>query len=137
MPPEALEIQRWLLKAQTDWTVARKAIQPPPQLDAAAFHCQQAVEKLLKAYLIAHNVAFEKVHDLSRLVQQCAVVDPDFASLAELVEPLTLYAVAYRYPGPADPTRARVEAALEVVAHVWEYVVARLPPDLAPPSPEP
>ena len=134
MPPEQLEIQRWLIKAQRDWVVARKAFAPPPQLDAAAFHTQQAVEKLLKAYLVFCGIAFEKVHDLGRLLQQCAAVEPGFAELTESVEPLTLYAVAFRYPGPVDPTPERVASALEVVAKVWDYVTRRLPPGVVPPD---
>jgi HEPN domain-containing protein len=32
-----------------------------------AFHCHQAIEKYLKAYLIEHNVTLIKTHDLIKL----------------------------------------------------------------------
>ena len=52
MPPEEAEIQRWLEKAEHDRRAADALLdQDPPITDAAGFHCQQAVEKLLKAYL--------------------------------------------------------------------------------------
>jgi HEPN domain-containing protein len=49
MQPEIAEVRRWLLKARNDWTVVAKILtSEAPELDVAAFHCQQAVEKLSK-----------------------------------------------------------------------------------------
>lgn len=36
--------------------------------NAIAFHCQQAAEKYLKAFLTWHQVAFSKTHDLQELL---------------------------------------------------------------------
>lgn len=48
MPPELAAVMHWLVKAQHDWTGARKVLTPDAQeLDVVAFHCQQAVEKTL------------------------------------------------------------------------------------------
>lgn len=82
------------------------------ELDVVAFHCQQAVEKSLKAYLVARRVEFEKIHDIRRLLDMCSELDPDFEALREQTEPLSIFAVSFRYPGPAEPTRAEVESAL-------------------------
>ena len=102
------------------------------ELDVVAFHCQQSIEKILKAFLVSRNVEFEKVHDLGYLLDQCASADGDFESLRESVEPLTLFAVTFRYPGPADPTRQDVESALHVVGRAWEFVTSRLPSAVLP-----
>ena len=40
------------------------------------FHCQQAVEKALKAFLTWHDRPFGKTHDLQRLGLRCPRVDP-------------------------------------------------------------
>lgn len=133
MLPEHVEIQRWLIKVRHDWSAARKIFTPDcSETDTAAFHCQQAVEKLLKAYLLSRRVPFERIHDLRRLLDYCAAADGAFETLRNSVEPLTLYAVAFRYPGPADPTRKDVETALAVVQDVWEFVTARLPSETVP-----
>ena len=59
MPPEAAEVRQWLRKAVNDQRAARAALdQDPPITDVAAFHCQQAAEKLLKAYLVWRGQAF-------------------------------------------------------------------------------
>ena len=133
MSPENTEVRRWLIKAGNDWSAVRKLIVPVcAEPDVAAFHCQQAVEKTLKAYLVSRTIDFQKIHDLGRLLDQCCAVDQDFETLRDDVEPLTLYAVAFRYPGPAEPAAADVDSALEVVERVWNFVTARLDDDVVP-----
>lgn len=102
------------------------------ETDVAAFHCQQAVEKLLKAYLVSQRVAFEKIHDLRLLLNQCTRVDQAFETLRDRIEPLTLYAVAFRYPGPTEPSEFDVREALSVVEQAWAFVMDRMSPDLHP-----
>ncbi len=47
-------VKEWLQKADPDIRLAEFLLtENTPFLDAAAFHCQQAVEKYLKAFLIA------------------------------------------------------------------------------------
>jgi HEPN domain-containing protein len=67
-----------------------------PQMDAAGFHLQQAVEKSLKAWLAFKTVDYPKTHDLSLLLglleDQHERIDP-FWSLLEL----NSFAVQFRY----------------------------------------
>ncbi len=123
--------REWLVKARHDWRSAEVlnglAV---PLTDTAAFHCQQAAEKILKAYLTYHNRAYERIHDLSLLCQSCSEVDSGFGELTERVSSLTRYAVRFRYPGEENPTTADVEAALVVVGEVWKFALDKLPPEL-------
>jgi HEPN domain-containing protein len=66
---EKLELVReWLTKAMLDLKAARTISENVPQyLDGAAFHCQQAVEKAIKALLTLHDQRFGKTHDLELL----------------------------------------------------------------------
>ena len=131
MPPEIAEVRRWLVKAERDERMARAGLaDDPPITDAAGFHAQQAVEKLLKAYLVWRGAELEKVHDLETMTGRCTRFDPTFETLREPVAPLTAFAVRFRYPGPADPTVKQVEEALQVVAAVRGFVLTRLPPDV-------
>jgi HEPN domain-containing protein len=58
----------WLRKAKNDALSARILIfHLNPITDTACFHCQQAVEKLLKAFLGYRGISFEKVHIPSTL----------------------------------------------------------------------
>lgn len=133
MPPEAAEVQQWLRKAEHDQRAARSAREEtPPITDVAAFHCQQAVDKLFKAYLVWRGREFEKIHDLRALVNLCAADDPTFAALRDRVAPLTAFAVRFRYPGPTDPTPEQVEAALLIVEEARRFVQAKVPSDMHP-----
>ncbi len=135
MPPEPVHVRDWLLKARNDWPAARKLLEGAgPEADIGAFHCQQAVEKLLKGFLLCRSVEFEKIHDLRRLMAQCAAVDAEFKLLREDVRPLTAYAVACRYPGLPSVTAEEARQALVVVRRVWEFVAKRLPPAAVPPA---
>lgn len=133
MPPELAEVREWLRKADNDRRMAEAGLaQVPPITAGAAFHCQQAVEKTIKAFLVFREQAFEHIHDLVALLDQCAKLDADWAPLRDSVEPLTTYAVRFRYPGPPDPSVDEVQAALDVVREVWDFVVARFPEEVRP-----
>lgn len=50
-------IKQWLLKANEDLLVVDKLTEDEViATSSACFHCQQAVEKFLKAYLIVNGV---------------------------------------------------------------------------------
>ena len=75
MLPEELEVERWMQKADHDISVVDRILYDGgPELDIAAFHCQQAVEKLLKAYLVQIRTPFEKIHDLGVLLNHCVMM---------------------------------------------------------------
>jgi HEPN domain-containing protein len=60
------EVKAWLQKAHSDLRAAQiLATHGPVVLDAAVFHCQQAAEKALKAFLIWKAVPFDRVHNLT------------------------------------------------------------------------
>lgn len=133
MPPEAAEVRRWLTKADNDVRAAQAALSLTPAItDVAAFHCQQAVEKMLKGYLVWQGREFEKIHDLRALANLCTERDPTFADLREQIAPLTPFAVRFRYPGPADPTVDQVRSALATAEVARAFILARIPADMHP-----
>lgn len=92
-------IEKWIIKAVNDFKVAEHELKQSGDdmvTDAICFHCQQAVEKLLKAYLISKNIDFGKTHNLEFLLEKCLKLDPDFKNLD--VGNLSFYAVEIRYP---------------------------------------
>lgn len=94
------EIRQWLIKADHDLGSARRLLAgDEPFLDTAVYHCQQAAEKGLKAYLTLKDTSFQKVHDLSVLIEQCMELDRTFAQISDISEILSPYATAFRYPG--------------------------------------
>jgi len=122
-----------LRKAQSD-LLALDATLKAGAYDAAAFHAQQAVEKLLKAYLAHEGEEFPFTHNLSRLVELCAELDITFQTLIPVVEPLTPYAVELRYDSDFWPTAKEASEAQGSAVAARDFVLSHLPPSLHPGS---
>jgi len=131
------EVLAWLRVAETDQRVAVVCLAvDPPVLDAAAFHCQQAAEKILKGFLVHASVDFGKTHDLERLGRIVTTHFPVVASLVAAVKDWSSWSIAYRYPDLADPEPVpaadEMSQALQSVARLAEALRA-----LGPPAPKP
>ena len=63
----------------------------------AGFHAQQAVEKLIKAFLSALNVSFELTHNLDRLVTAVETAGERLPLTPIRPDELNDFAVVYRY----------------------------------------
>jgi HEPN domain-containing protein len=126
----------WLEKAQSDLLSARVLVaNRPPILDAACFHCQQAAEKSLKAYLVFRGIEFEKTHNMSYLLGMCLAQNSDFTAVQEQAELLNPFAVEVRYPGDAVmPSPEEAEEALAATTAIWDFVLAQLPEECHPTS---
>jgi HEPN domain-containing protein len=68
----------------------------PMIIDVACFHCQQAVEKYLKAFLIYNNKPAIKTHSIEYLLHECNSIDESFLEID--FKNLDEYAVDVRYP---------------------------------------
>jgi len=93
-------VLEWLAKARNDWTTVEILLasgQAPGE--TTCFHCQQYVEKLIKAVLTYAGVEAPKTHDLRRLIQLAVSSVPELAAFAEAADGLTVYGVQTRYPG--------------------------------------
>lgn len=102
--------QEWAIKAEGDATTALREYRArkAPNYDAACFHAQQCVEKLLKAVLIQNKIPFRRIHDLEVLLDACLDRYPLWESLRADTQLLTQYAVQFRYPGEsADKEEAK------------------------------
>lgn len=93
-------VRQWRVKAQSDWDAVEilTASKRCPA-DTVCFHCQQFVEKLLKALLTRHGIEAPKTHDLRRLIQLALPFVPELSLLADVSDELTVHGVETRYPG--------------------------------------
>ena len=120
-------IQAWLDKAKSDLLTAQRLLEIEPMiLDNACFHCQQAVEKSLKAYLCYKGVDIVKTHSITFLLIECSVFDPIF----ETIDPLNLnlFAVGIRYPDDtispeAEEAKVLYQLAIEINNLIKERIV--------------
>jgi len=130
-PPEEVKrkvLAEWLRKADSDMGLAEHLLSEGVAFpNAIAFHCQQAAEKYLKAFLTWHQVAFSKTHDLQELLDLVEAVDDSLAVALRNVIVLTPYGVELRYPGDRpDATPGEAREAVELAQKVREAVRNRL-----------
>lgn len=122
-------VRSWLIKARRDLLSAHElATAETSLLDTAAYHCQQAAEKVVKGFLVFHDVRFEKSHDIVLLVMQANDIDPEFTNLLDAARLLTPLAVEYRYPGDyLEPEFHEYQEASEAAHKLYSFVLSKLP----------
>jgi len=117
-------IAQWLLKADHDLGTAKLIyLHLPDYYDTIAFHCQQAVEKYLKTYLIYLNIDFKPVHDLRYLLNLVLTQDLTLDTMYESISSLNDYAVKIRYPDlTIHLTKQELENAIELAQQVKKLI---------------
>lgn len=88
-----IEVSKWWKKALGDLDTARILFDNGKHEDAA-FFCQQAAEKGLKALLLKEEGEIEKIHDLVRLGKKARMPE----NLLDYAKELTLAYIYSRYP---------------------------------------
>jgi HEPN domain-containing protein len=124
-------VLRWLAVADIDrQTVTVCVAADPPLRASAAFHCQQAVEKLLKGFLTLAGKRSRKTHSLSQLGAMAEESFPDLAELLQAVEDWSRWVIAYRYPSEnayPEPDDEELRRALDVIDELVRRLRSQAP----------
>lgn len=127
------EPKEWVEKSHSDLTAARVLKEHGAVVrGVACFHCQQAAEKALKAFLVYKNVSFEKVHNIEYLIDLCVEKDESFERLRNAAELMAPFAVIIRYPGHMELSEEQMENALFSADRIYSLVASKLPASLLP-----
>lgn len=122
----------WLSKAESDLLAARLLIEDEKRLlDIGVYHCQQAAEKAIKAWLTFQDIIFPKTHDLETLLHLSADSLPEASLYSRHARMLTPLATEFRYPGDRpepEPERARqaLSLASELYTHCHKLITAEI-----------
>ena len=95
------DTREWVRYAEDDYDVACLLMRSRKKsvANAIGFHCQQCVEKYLKARLEEAGLPVPKVHGLAGLLKLLAPMEPLWMTFEPAAVHLTNYAVKFRYPG--------------------------------------
>ncbi len=74
-------VSEWLKKADEDLGFAISVIEDSTFYAQICFHFHQAAEKYLKSFIIARDLEFKKIHDLTVLLKSCLGKKPDLRIL--------------------------------------------------------
>jgi HEPN domain-containing protein len=131
-PNRLAETSAWLHRTSQDMRAAAHGLKAePPLLGDVAFHCQQACEKALRAFLIWHGIPFRETHDLAEIGEACVELDSSLADLVKQAAPLSGYVWVYRYPGgPENPSPEETIDALNITHSLTQAIIERLPEEI-------
>ncbi len=121
-------IRQWIEKAGHDLDTAELIFRHIPEYrETIAFHCQQAVEKYIKAYFIYRDQTIKRTHDLILLLGIISKIEsiPDelFDQAAELQD----YSVEVRYPDTIiELTKEDVERAIAIARNFREVFISKM-----------
>lgn len=118
----------WIEKAKNDLLNADNNLASEQiPYDTVCFHCQQAAEKLLKAYLVAHNKAYPITHNLFTILEYILEYDSTAENFRESLAILNPYSVEVRYPGDAwMPAPSDAKEARQAVQEIYNWVKSKL-----------
>jgi len=109
---ESLDPKAWWNRAMQDFRVARLAAKDDVVNLAATicYCCQQACEKMLKAYLLSTGWKLVKTHDLRMLANEAKKTVPALSLLLPLLLDLNADFNQSRYPFTFDETVGDADA---------------------------
>lgn len=116
-------------KAEEDIVLLDKVVDDEDiSSEIIGFHAQQAIEKLLKALLIAKIIPFRRTHDLGELIDLCSEHGIDVPDELYDIDDLTPFAVEYRYDVFTPPNKELFSRskALEHVKAVHSWVLSKI-----------
>jgi len=112
----------WTILADKDLKSAELLIKNPELIENTCYHCQQAVEKYLKGYLVMHGKNPPKKHDLDVLCHLCMNINEKFKQIRDYCSDLTIYAIETRYPWHIEVTKRDMYDALSNAKIVRGFV---------------
>ncbi len=118
------ECKRWVSFAAEDLKIAELALKEGIY-NQVCFHCQQCVEKVLKAYLLSRGEIYPKTHKLSELM---ACLEGDtFRDVSTQIIALDRFYIPTRYPDTLPgalpegmPSEKEAREAIDIARNVFE-----------------
>ncbi len=94
-------VREWIEKAEGDYRLGLLGMKANDAsiYDGVCFHCQQCIEKYLKAHCVQERIHFNKKHDLIYFLNLLVKKDSSLEFIRSLLVKLNDYAADIRYPG--------------------------------------
>ncbi len=122
-------VKEWRRSAESDRQAAKHLLDAG-DYEACVFHCQQAVEKLLKAVIIKQGGGRpERTHDLNALLEKITGLEKD-KDIEQIVSEIDGYYIGSRYPlDTVDPgifVKPLAEKAVQYTDEIFKWFLTRL-----------
>jgi HEPN domain-containing protein len=115
-------VHKWLRLAEMDYDSACFLLNHHPiPAEIICFHSQQCAEKMLKGFLVLHDINPPKVHNLLDLYQKCLSFEENLEILVQKLAYLNQYSVMPRYPFEKEITDEDSKTALRCAKEVLDF----------------
>ena len=123
-----LEVEEWIKYGNMDFESASYLLNMKPlPYEIICYHCQQAVEKYIKAYIVSCDEELTKIHDLIELNKICKKYNVKFEAIDKMCSELNNYSVIIRYPfHTLDLEETDVKKALKYANEIKEFISENL-----------
>ncbi|MBN1050093.1 HEPN domain-containing protein [Clostridium botulinum] len=125
---DTLRYKDWIDKAERDIKSAKILKEHECGNDVVAFHCEQAVEKSLKAYLIFKGEGIVSGHSLIYLCKVSEKHNNDFKQYIKDCGFLNQYYIETRYPAdnPLIVSDYESEECVKIAEEIYRIVISKL-----------
>jgi len=117
-------IGEWISSAQEDVDTVL-ILSQVPLLAPTYYHCEQAVEKILKAYIIAKETKLIRTHALDELLKICETHSTDFSKFRKRCEEITTFS-AMRYPPRKKLTEQTIKNTIKDTLEIVNFTKSKL-----------
>jgi len=125
---ESLTPEDWFRKADADIQTVEILLSHGGDMEMAAMHIQQAVEKYLKGYLLSTGWKLDRIHDLVALLDEAAKRDTAFERFRQFCESVNAFYFEARYPFMVPPPpEEEVKNFLEQAKQLIEFILSKFP----------
>lgn len=123
-PRDSRRYYDWFNQAEDDMTAAELLMQDERCYNLCAFHCQQAIEKGLKGFILFRTGNLVDGHNLTWLCKQAAKLDSTFARWLSQSARLNRCYIETRYPAdiPLELSYQKVRDAYEMSSDMLDFI---------------
>lgn len=117
----------WYAKGRQDLQAARILYEQGADNTLVCFHCQQAIEKHLKGYIIKHMQQLIEGHSLVKLCKICMQDKEEFKAYLKDLALVNEYYVETRYPAdrPLDVSSDDAKECLDIADRQISFLEAQ------------
>ncbi len=118
---DSLRYRDWYGKSAADLKSARILFDNDADYGIVAFHCQQAIEKILKSYILKKESVVAEGHSLIFLCKKAAAYDPKFKGFMKDCAYINQFYIETRYPAdiPMDMTRDEARECISITDKIF------------------
>lgn len=122
---ESLLPHNWFRKANADVQTVEILLSHGGNMEVAAMHIQQTVEKYLKGFLLSTGWKLDRIHDLPALLDEAVTRSAAFEQFREFCETVNAFYFEARYPFLVEPPpEEEVRSFLEQTQQFIKFVLS-------------